>query len=79
MRTTNQPQTIDKSHERDTALQINGEGASSDNLFGEVISRYTRMQAIEDGVLVDLMQDTMILRNMTVEVESVEQLILTTR
>ena len=25
----------------------------------EIISRYTRAQALEDGVLVDLMQDTM--------------------
>lgn len=28
-------------------------------IFGEVISTYTRRQAIEDGVLVDLMQDKM--------------------
>jgi hypothetical protein len=28
--------------------------------FGEPISVYTRTQAIEDGVLVDLMQDTML-------------------
>jgi hypothetical protein len=28
-------------------------------LFGEVISTYTRAQAIEDGVLVDLMQEDM--------------------
>ncbi len=28
-------------------------------IFGDVISTYTRRQAIEDGVLVDLMQDTM--------------------
>lgn len=29
-------------------------------LFGEPISTYSRAQAIEDGVLVDLMQDTML-------------------
>ena len=29
---------------------------STDSIFGEVIYSYTRQQAIEDGVLVDLMQ-----------------------
>ena len=28
-----------------------------ENIFGDVISRYTRQQAIEDGFLVDLMQN----------------------
>ena len=28
-----------------------------ESIFGEVISRYTRQQAIEDGFLVDLMQN----------------------
>ncbi len=59
MHTTNQPQTNNKIHERDTALQISGEGASLEDLFGPVISRYTRMQAIDDGILVDLMQGEM--------------------
>ena len=27
-----------------------------ENIFGDVISRYTRQQAIEDGVLIDMMQ-----------------------
>ena len=30
--------------------------ANQDDIFGEVISSYSRRQAIEDGVLVDLMQ-----------------------
>lgn len=30
---------------------------ATDNLFGDVISQYTREQALEDGVLVDLRQN----------------------
>jgi len=30
------------------------EGKTMQNVFGEVISRYTRAQAIEDGVLIDV-------------------------
>lgn len=40
-------------------MKINGKeadmtNAASDNLFGEVISSYSRAQAIEDGILVDV-------------------------
>lgn len=37
----------------------NPENHSLTEIFGEPISIYTRRQAIEDGVLVDLMQDKM--------------------
>ena len=32
-----------------------------ESIFGDVISRYTRQQAIEDGFLVDLMRDDLCL------------------
>src|SRR5260370_28854271 len=35
---------------------MNTNGQRSESLFGDPISVYTRRQAIEDGVLVDLMQ-----------------------
>jgi hypothetical protein len=35
---------------------VNTNGQKSESLFGDPISIYTRRQAIEDGVLVDLMQ-----------------------
>ena len=35
---------------------MNESGQNFEGIFGEPIARYTRRQAIEDGVLVDLMQ-----------------------
>lgn len=40
-------------------MQANQETTVISAVFGEVIHRYTRAQAIEDGYLVDLMQDEM--------------------
>jgi len=43
--------------ERNTRSTTTATNMSMSDLFGPVIYSYTRKQAIEDGVLVDLMQD----------------------
>lgn len=53
--TTHQPNNTNT--ERDTMTTTNPAEQYAENIFGEVVHVYTRAQAIEDGVLIDISED----------------------